>query len=316
MKLAPIVIFTFNRFDHTKKTLSALAKNELACQSELYIFSDGARNLEEKTKVDEVREYLEKIEGFKKVTLIKSENNKGLAKSVIDGVTNIINKYGKIIVLEDDLVTSTKFLTYMNNALELYEERKDIWSISGYSPNIDIPSRYDDSVYLIRRGASWGWATWKDRWVLNDWQVCDYKEFKNDKVKVKDFNIAGSDMAPMLDDQMAGRINSWAIRWGYNQFKYDMWTVYPIKSLVNNIGNDLSGTHTAATTKYTVELTSNDIDLNYNVKINNEICIAFKKFYDLNCIGYINIVIKKLGLYKPARKLRNKIIMSLRKGQS
>lgn len=313
MELAPIVIFTFNRIDHTKKTLSALAKNELASQSELYIFSDGPRNLEEKIKVDEVRRYLESIEGFKNITIIKAETNKGLAKSVIDGVTEIINKYGRVIVLEDDLITSPKFITYMNKALELYDKRRDIWSISGYTPNIDIPTGYSDSVYLIRRGASWGWATWKDRWVLNDWQISDYKEFKRNKDQVKKFNIAGSDMAPMLEDQMKGRINSWAIRWGYNQYRHDKWTVYPISSFVNNIGNDLSGTHTAATTKYAVELSNNDIDLNCNIKINDEICMSFKKFYDLNYIGYINIIIKKIGLYKPARKLRNKLIMSLRR---
>lgn len=309
MKLVPIVIFTFNRLDHIKKTISALAKNYLASDSELYIFSDGPRNSDEKIKVDEVRKYLKSIEGFKKVIIIESEKNKGLARSIIDGVTEVINKYGRIIVLEDDLVTSRYFIEYMNEALALYEDRKDIWSISGYTPNVKIPNDYEDEVYLIRRGASWGWATWKDRWELNDWEIKDYKEFKKDRNRIKAFNTAGSDMSPMLNDQMEGRINSWAIRWGYNQFKRDMWTVYPINSLVKNIGNDLSGTHTSITDKYNVELANENINLNVNVKINNDICSNFKRFYDLKLSGYIAIFIKKIGLYKQARNFRNKILL-------
>lgn len=231
MDLAPIVMFTFNRLEHTKKTIEALKKNNFAKESEIFIFSDGPRNEQEKLKVNEVRKFINNIDGFKNVTLSESEVNKGLANSVINGVTKIINEYGKIIVLEDDLVTSKYFLEYMNKALNLYKSRKDIWSISGYTPNIEIQREYKDEVYLIKRGASWGWATWKDRWKLNDWDVNDYVEFKKNKKMVREFNLSGSDMAPMLNDQMEGRINSWAIRWGYNQFRQNMWTVYPVKLL-------------------------------------------------------------------------------------
>lgn len=308
MTLAPIVIFTFNRLEHTKKTIQALKKNHLANDSDIFIFSDGPRNEIEKIKVNEVREYIKDIKGFKNINIIESQNNKGLAKSVIDGVSKIINNYGKVIVLEDDLVTSEYFLQYMNEALDVYEERQDIWSISGYTPNIRIPNNYTDEVYLIRRGASWGWATWKDRWELNDWDIKDYDEFKYNKKLKKAFNEAGSDMSPMLDDHMEGRINSWAIRWGYNQFKKNMWTVYPTKSLVKNIGNDLSGTHSPITNKYDVELFGNIIRLKKDIEKDYNICNEFKNFYDLNFMGYIAIVIKKIGLYKQARKIRNKLI--------
>lgn len=313
MSLAPVVIFTFNRLNHTKKTIEALKENILASESEVFIFSDGARTKEEEIKVNEVRQYLKEVDGFKRVIVIEAEKNKGLANSVINGVTEIINQYGKIIVLEDDLVTSKYFLEYMNEALNLYQFREDIWSISGYTPNIDVRKEYKDEIYLIKRGASWGWATWKNRWELNDWNVSDYKEFKGNKKKVKEFNLTGSDMAPMLNDQMEGRINSWAIRWVYNQFKYNMWTVYPILSFVKNIGADLSGTHSNMTNRYDVNLAEKLVKLELNIKPNDEVRSVFKRKYDLNIFGYMAIVIKKVGLYKEVRQLRNKIILKINK---
>ena len=309
MQLAPIVLFTFHRLEHTKKNIEYLKKNTLASESDLFIFSDGPRNNNEAEKVEKVREFLESVDGFKSVKIIKSESNKGLAKSVIGGVTDVIRTYKKVIVLEDDLETSPNFLSYMNESLDLYEERKDIWSIAGYSPNIKIPDEYDKDVYLVGRASSWGWATWDDRWSLNDWDVKDYNNFKRSREKKKLFNTRGTDMAPMLEDQMKGRIDSWAVRWVYNQFKNNMLSVYPTKSLVRNIGNDLSGTHTAITDKYDVEINQKTVKLDRDVKENKEISLSFKSMYDLSFTGYIAIVIKKIGLYKPARKLRNKMMI-------
>lgn len=308
MKLAPVVVFTFNRLDHTKRTIEALKSNILANDTELFIFSDGPRNDEEYKKVKSVREYIKNIDGFKNIEIIESKKNKGLAKSVIEGVTEIINKYGKVIVLEDDLVTSKFFLKYMNYGLNLYEERNDIWSISGYGPNINIPSNYNEDVYMARRGSSWGWATWKNRWDLVDWDITEYKEFIKNKKEVNKFNEFGKDLSPMLEDQIKGRIDSWAIRWVFNQYKKDMWTIYPIKSLVRNIGNDLSGTHTTITTNFEVDLTKSMPTLKYSIEENKEINNNFKIFYDKNFSGYLALFIKKIGLYKYARKVRNKII--------
>ena len=298
MSLAPMVLFTFNRLDHTKKTIDALKENILAKESELFIFSDGARNSEEYIKVKSVRKYLKSIDGFKKINIIETEKNRGLAKSVISGVTDIINKYGKVIVLEDDLVTSKYFLKYMNEALTIFKEREDIWSISGYGPNINIPTDYKDDIYITKRGSSWGWATWKDRWELVDWKVSDYNIFKSNREMIQEFNLSGKDLAPMLDDQIAGRIDSWAIRWVYSQFRNNMYTVYPIKSLVKNIGNDLSGTHTTTTTHFNVKLGEKEINLNKNIKYNKGINKYFKEFYDSNFSGYLALVVKKIGLYR------------------
>lgn len=306
MKLAPIVLFTFNRLDHTKKTISALQENYLASESELFIYSDGARNEEEKAKVKNLRRYLNTVDGFKKITIIEAEKNKGLAKSVIGGVTDIINKYSKVIVLEDDLVTSKYFLQYMNDALESFEYRKDIWSISGYGPDIDIPNDYTEDVYLTRRGSSWGWATWKDRWELVDWNLEDYKLFKSDKNKVREFNLSGKDLAPMLEDQVKGRIDSWAVRWVYSQFKNKKYTVYPVRSMVKNIGNDFSGTHTTTTKHFNVDIINKKIIIKDNVEFNTDINQSFKVFYDKNFSGKLALIIKKIGLYKISKKIRKK----------
>ena len=162
--LAPIIIFTYRRTPD--KLINSVLKNNLAQQSEVIIYSDGNKNKNDLEDVKEVRKYLHTIEGFKNTKIIESEKNKGLANSIIDGVSEIINKYDKVIVLEDDLIVSNDFLDYMNNALNFYEKDKKIWSISGYGPKLPCLENYYDDIYLSVRGSSWGWATWKDRWIL------------------------------------------------------------------------------------------------------------------------------------------------------
>lgn len=313
MEFAPVVLFTFNRLEHTKKTIEALKKNTLAKQSDLIVFSDGPRNKDEEQLVVEVRDYLHTIDGFNSIKIIKSDINKGLAKSVISGIDDVLKKYGKVIVLEDDLITSETFLEYMNRALNLFEENSKIWSISGYTPNIKISSTYPNQIYITGRASSWGWATWIDRWENVDWKISDYSKFKRCKKLRNDFNSNGKDLAYMLDDQMNNRIDSWAIRWVYSQYKNNCYTVYPVKSLVKNIGNDLSGTHTTTTNRFNVELFHGTIILEPNMELNHEISLNFKKFYDKNFSGYTALLIKKMGLYKQVRKYRNKIYKIIKK---
>ena len=214
-QLAPIVVFVYARPKHTQNTIEALANNELARKSNVWIFADNYKNDKSKKNVEEVRKYINSIESkkwFNSVTVVEAPKNQGLANSVIKGVTEVINKYGKVIVVEDDLVTSKYFIKYMNEALELYENDERIWSISGYNPPIEIPKNYKYDVYLAYRGNSWGWATWRDRWNTVDWDVKDYKKFKHNIFKRRRINRGGPDMAQMLDDQMKGRCDSWAIK--------------------------------------------------------------------------------------------------------
>lgn len=279
-KLAPIILFVYARPIHTKNTIESLAKNNLAKDSEIYIFSDNAKKEKDIINVNKVRDYINTIPNkkyFKKVTIIEAEQNKGLAKSVIEGVTRVINNYGKVIVVEDDLVVSRKFLEYMNNALEFYNSNDKIWSISGYNVPIKIPENYGYDVYLGYRGCSWGWATWKDRWNTVDWNVKDYKKVKHNYIKRRRLNRGGPDMAQMLDAQMKGLIDSWAIRWCYEQSKQNKYTIYPVKSLVVNQGLDGSGTHSGNDRSFDVELNTKIPKLEENLIINKKIS---KNFYN------------------------------------
>ena len=163
MSLAPIVLFAYNRLEHLKKTINALQKNILALDSELYIFSDGAKNEETLQQINKVREYIKTITGFKSITIIERKENLGLANSIISGVTEIVNKYGKIIVLEDDMVTSRHFLKYMNDALDYYENENRVIGIHGYIYPVkkELPN-----TFFIKGADCWGWATWKRGWDL------------------------------------------------------------------------------------------------------------------------------------------------------
>jgi len=258
MNLAPIVLFVYNRPWHTQQTIEALQKNELASESELFIYSDGSKSDTTALHVKEVRDYIKTINGFKIVTILEREKNWGLANSIIDGVTNIVNKYGKIIVLEDDLVTSPYFLKFMNKNLDVYEKENQVASIHGYIYPIDgLPN-----TFFIKGADCWGWATWKRAWDVfesNGQKLLD-ELVLNDLEKEADFNEAYG-FTKMLKDQIAGKNNSWAVRWYMSAFLKNMLTLYPGKSYVQNIGFGDGGTHcTSATNIF-------DINLNLVLKI-------------------------------------------------
>jgi hypothetical protein len=245
MSLAPIILFTYKRVAPLKATIAALQKNFLAGDSSLYIFSDGPRHELDKEQVEEVRKYLRSVTGFKEITIRESEQNKGLARSIIDGTSELIQQFGKVIVLEDDLLTTPNFLNFMNEALRNYVYNQQVFSISGYSFNLKPDSSDDISeAYFLNRGWSWGWATWADRWNQVDWQVKEYEQFKNDKVARKRFAQGGSDLNSMLDKQMTGLLDSWAIRWFFNQYRLEGITLYPKRSKIYNNGFDQYATHT------------------------------------------------------------------------
>jgi GR25 family glycosyltransferase involved in LPS biosynthesis len=249
IKYAPIVLFTYNRLWHTKKTIEALQKNTLARDSELYVYSDSSKTDNDKTAVSEVREFLSSISGFKAITIIEREENYGLAKSIIDGVTTIVESFGKVIVLEDDLVTSPYFLQYMNDALTLYESDQGVASIHGYIYPIEGLPEY----FFIKGADCWGWATWKRAWNVfePDGKVLLEKLTSRGLQNEADFN-GSYQYTKMLEDQIIGKNNSWAIRWYISAFLEDMLTLYPGKSFVENIGNDGSGTHSEETKVFSV----------------------------------------------------------------
>lgn len=245
MTYAPICLFTYNRVHETRQTVEALKSNYFAEESDIFIFSDGARNEASEKSVEQVREYIRTISGFKSVKVIEAKENNGLANSIISGVSQIIKEYGSVIVVEDDLITSRNFLSYMNQALNRYRWETKVFSISGFSVKIDVEEDYTYDTYFWGRAHSWGWATWADRWNSVDWEITDFETFKSDSSMQKSFNKYGSDLTKMLISAKIGKIDSWYVRFTYNQFKQEKLTVYPITSKVINNGFMDGATHTS-----------------------------------------------------------------------
>lgn len=242
MNLSPIILFVYNRPWHTQKTIEALQNNELASESELFIYADNAKNKNHDNQVLKVRKYIKKIGGFKKVTIIEREKNWGLSKSIIDGVTKVINKYGRVIVMEDDLLVSPYFLKYMNASLCKYEYEVKVIQIAGYMFPLNINIKGD--ALFLPLTSSWGWATWKRAWDLFDIDATGYEQLKNEPILRERFNLNGAyDYFSMLEDQINGRIDSWAIRFYLTAFLSDSLTLYPRETLVINNGFDGSGVH-------------------------------------------------------------------------
>ena len=243
---APVVAFVYNRPDKAKKMMESLAGNKYAKDSDLFIYSDGPKNENARDGVEKTREYIDSVKEtghFLSVTIIKAEKNKGLAASVISGVGEVMDRYGRAIVVEDDLILSPGFLAYMNTCLDYYSEDKRIWSVSGYTPMLRSAKRYEKDVYLNYRASSWGWGTWKDRWDMVDWNVSDYDSFKYNPVANIRFCLGGNDQPSMLRTQMKGKLDSWAIRWCYAQSRRGMYSIAPTHTLVENSGLDGSGTN-------------------------------------------------------------------------
>ncbi|MCH1913286.1 glycosyltransferase family 2 protein [Leptospira noguchii] len=257
MALAPIALFVYNRPEHTKRTIDSLSNNDCAEQSELFVFCDGPKLNTNIDKIREVRSIVKKATGFKKVIVYENETNLGLAKSIISGVTELVTKHGKIIVLEDDMVTSKYFLTYLNHGLEYYKNLTQVASIHAY--RLPLAAKTPET-YFLRGADCWGWATWKRGWDLFE---ADGQKLLNKLISEKliyQFDMQGSyPYTQMLKDQIAGKNNSWAIRWYASTFLQNKLTLYPARSLVFNIGLDASGTHCEVTDRYDVDLSSTPI---------------------------------------------------------
>lgn len=293
--LAPIIIFTYNRLDTLELVIKNLQKNILADKTDVFIFSDYARKDKDVESIEKVRSFLHTIEGFKSLTIIERKENYGLAKNIIEGVTDIINKYEKVIVLEDDLITSKNFISYMNQALDFYEDDKRIFAISGYTGNLPSLENLNEEGYLSYRPSSWGWATWKEEWIKNDWEVKDFDKFIKDNKAVKNFNRGGIDMTRMLKHCMEGKNHSWAIRWSYSMYKLDKYCFYPKVSKIQNVGFGEDATNCKGIDIYQTMLDSSencDFRFNKNIEVNKQFIKEFAYVY-----SYTNKAIKRINNY-------------------
>ena len=241
MSYAPILLFVYNRPEHTRRCIESLLKNSLASESNLFIYADGAKDSTQQEAVNEVRNYIRSIQGFKQITLMERSENWGLARNIIDGVTTQVNRYGKVIVLEDDLVVAPYFLQFMNEALEVYKNEPRVGHIQAcdFTQDSSLPA-----TFLIKWTGSWGWATWDRAWKHFNPNGNELLQELEERKLTHVFDFNGKyGFTRMLRRQIEGKNNSWAIRWNASLFLKDILSLNVGRSLVQNEGFDGSGTN-------------------------------------------------------------------------
>lgn len=253
---APVVMFVYAKPEHTSKTIDALARNPEAIHTDLFIYSDAARSGKDDLDVQKVRSIVSNVTGFQSVSLCFRDENIGLANNIMDGVSKICEKYGRVIVVEDDIVTSPGFLAFMNSALERYADDHRVWHITGW--NYPFPDSYqsDSDAYLWRLMNCWGWATWNDRWI-------NFKKNPEElintfsKEDILSFNLDGAfNLWSQVEDNYNKKINTWAIFWYATIFRNNGLCLNPVRSLAKNIGFDGTGENCNTDDIYNTTLSS------------------------------------------------------------
>lgn len=246
--LAPIALFVYNRPDHLTRVAEALAHNREASMSKLFIYSDAPKSAAAEEKVAAVRSVARSLTGFRSVDVVEQSTNQGVARSIIQGVSDLSARFGKVIVIEDDLMPSPYFLQYMNSALDLYRDKEEVISIHGYS--YPVTEALPETFFL--RGADcWGWATWKRGWDLFERDGRKQLVELESRNLTRAFDFDGSyPYTQMLRDCLEGKNDSWAIRWYASAFLLGKITLYPGSSQIQNIGADGSGFHVGATRSF------------------------------------------------------------------
>jgi glycosyltransferase involved in cell wall biosynthesis len=293
MKLSPVILFTYNRLSHTRRTIEALRQNILANETELIIFSDAGKSSSQAARVHEIRSFLKTIKGFKQVTIIERETNYGLANNIIDGVTNTLSQYDTVIVLEDDMVTSPYFLQYMNQALEYYKNDDRVVCIHGYVYPVN---KHLPETFFLRGADCWGWATWKRGWEIFEADGQKLLDQLNKNNLTREFDYDHSyPFTKMLSDQIKGKNNSWAIRWQASAFLKGKLTLYPGRSLLHNIGNDGSGTHSEPETSFDVQVSTTPVILSeIPVSVNESCRSAYVEYFHSIQPGLLKKAIAKV----------------------
>lgn len=245
---APVAVFAFARPDHLRRTIESLRANAEAARTHVTFYCDGSRAETDRPQVEAVRDYIASVAGFASVAVVTQSRNLGLAASIILGVTQMLKQHESVIVVEDDLLLSSHFLRYMNEALAHYRDDDRVASIHGYS----FPTRAPlPETYFLKGADCWGWATWRRAWPGFNPDGRALLAALESRRLTHDFDLDGSyPYTEMLRNQIRGRNSSWAIRWHASCYLADRLTLYPGQSLVENIGNDSSGTHSATTSVY------------------------------------------------------------------
>jgi hypothetical protein len=282
MNLAPIIVFVYNRPEHTKSTLEALSRNFLADHSQLYVFADGPKanaTPEDLAKIQKVRNVVRGREWCKSTTLIEREKNLGLAENIVQGVSGIVNQFGKVIVLEDDIVTSRGFLTFMNQCLAMYEDDSSVMHISGYMYPLKI--QLPETVFL-NVVTPWGWATWKRAWDNFDFDAerLHAKLMAIPNLDLRDYNAGyGREFYNQLVANVKGSLKTWAVKWHTVIYLNKGFCLHPGRSLVANIGFDGSGEHCGVDEKFMSSLAESVNVTLTPVQQLPEVLRAFREFF-------------------------------------
>lgn len=252
---APVALFVYNRPDHTRRTLEALSRNRLAAETPLYVFADGAKpgaSPADHARIAATRQLVASRRWAGEVTLVESPHNRGLADSIVSGVSRVLDEHGRVIVLEDDILTSPGFLEFMNRGLELYARRPQVMHLSGYMYPLGLRTR---GTVFLRILSCWGWATWARAWEHYDSDVNAHLDALDTPHRIRKFNIEGhADFYRQLLDNRAGRIRSWAVRWYASWLSCGGLSLFPTQSLTRNIGHDGSGVHCHTDTRFDTPL--------------------------------------------------------------
>ncbi len=279
---ASIALFAYNRPRHLQECILSLLKNAESATTNLYCFLDGPRNERDVPLVEQVRQVARATSGFLDVQVVERDQNWGLSRNIIDGVTQVLELHEQVIAVEDDLVVSPTFLRYMNQALNVYKSAPGVFSVSGYNyPQriFRVPGGYPYDAFFVMRHMCWGWGTWQDRWQRADWHVRDYSFLSRNESWKRSFREGGVDLPGMLDAQVNGQVDSWAIRWTYTHFIHHAVCLVPVQSLVNNMGTDGSGVHMRPSTRYFHPTLSckNELQLPSLIYIDPRIAQKYKK---------------------------------------
>jgi hypothetical protein len=294
---APVALFVYNRPLHTRRTVEALSRNELADISSLFVFCDAARSDKDRQQVREVREYAASITGFKSVTLVERERNLGLAQSIITGVTELVNAHGRVIVLEDDLVTSPYFLRYMNDALSLYQNEERVMHVSGGAYPVDFAS--PDDTFFLRIPLCWGWGTWRRAWAAFENNIAVMNKFDHASKQQFDFDSTYS-YWKQLEMNRDGQLNTWFVFWYATLFLQGGLALFPSKPLVMNIGHDGTGVHCGKTRAYDVQITQKPVSVLPIPVIESQEAVEAHKRYFLGLKP--NVVVKTFQTVKRIAK--------------
>lgn len=295
--LAPIVLFVYNRPSHTKRTIEALSRNQLAIESDLYIYSDAPKAEIDNERVSLVRAIIRNVNGFKSVSIIESSENKGLASSIIMGVSEACSVYGQVIVLEDDVEVSPFFLRFMNDALAFYYHQEKVMHISACTYPIDtsVLEREGKETFFFRVPLCWGWATWKTSWERFDRNILLVDKFNLSDVYR--FNVDGAyPYYKQLESNRNGEIKTWFVYWYAALYFHEGLALFPSKSLANNIGHDGSGIHCSSTDLYAVEINAKPVKVDDLDVVESAVAVKLhKEYFERNLIGFWRRIIRKFN---------------------